>query len=102
NDPLHVVIKHPQKEVIDSVAYIFDDKTVAHTQGNAETELNLQGPLGKQPLTAMVYANGKEYEISRNITLYTDKKAKVYTYKIVNSYPHDTKAFTQGLEFYND
>ncbi|MCL4133811.1 UNVERIFIED_CONTAM: hypothetical protein GTU68_048059, partial [Idotea baltica] len=25
----------------------------------------------------------------------------IYTFKIVNSYPHDTKAYTQGLEYYN-
>lgn len=28
-------------------------------------------------------------------------KPPVYTYEIVNSYPHDIKAFTQGLQFYN-
>jgi len=26
---------------------------------------------------------------------------KYYDYKIINSYPHDREAFTQGLEFYN-
>ncbi len=25
-----------------------------------------------------------------------------YTYRIVNTYPHDTEAFTQGLSYYND
>lgn len=28
-------------------------------------------------------------------------KPPVYTYEIVKSYPHDEKAFTQGLQFYN-
>ncbi|MGB0880755.1 MAG: glutaminyl-peptide cyclotransferase, partial [Polaribacter sp.] len=29
-----------------------------------------------------------------------DKPYETYTFKIVNSYPHDTKAYTQGLEYY--
>ena len=28
-------------------------------------------------------------------------KPPTFTYEIVNSYPHDSKAFTQGLQFYN-
>ncbi|MBQ0740493.1 glutaminyl-peptide cyclotransferase, partial [Aquimarina celericrescens] len=27
---------------------------------------------------------------------------KLYSYKIIAEYPHDIKAFTQGLEFYRD
>ena len=26
---------------------------------------------------------------------------KIYTYEIVNTYPHDITSYTQGLEFYN-
>ena len=29
-------------------------------------------------------------------------KRQVYSYEIVNTFPHDKKAFTQGLEFHND
>jgi glutamine cyclotransferase len=28
-------------------------------------------------------------------------KPPIFTYEVVNSYPHDDKAFTQGLQFYN-
>lgn len=28
-------------------------------------------------------------------------KPTMFTYEVVNSFPHDTKAFTQGLQFYN-
>jgi glutamine cyclotransferase len=31
----------------------------------------------------------------------TDSSAPVYTYEIVNTYKHDSKAFTQGLVFHN-
>lgn len=29
------------------------------------------------------------------------KETPVYTYRVVQRYPHDSKAFTQGLEYYN-
>ncbi len=29
------------------------------------------------------------------------QSARVYSYKVVKMYPHDTKAFTEGLEFHN-
>ena len=29
-----------------------------------------------------------------------NRAPSVYTYKIINTYPHDTKAYTQGLEYY--
>jgi glutamine cyclotransferase len=28
--------------------------------------------------------------------------SKLLKYKIINTYPHDTKSFTEGLEFYKD
>ncbi len=29
------------------------------------------------------------------------KETPLYTYRVVQTYPHDPKAFTQGLEYYN-
>ncbi|MER3403721.1 MAG: glutamine cyclotransferase [Armatimonadota bacterium] len=31
----------------------------------------------------------------------TSKETPLYTYRVVKRYPHDPKAFTQGLEYYN-
>jgi glutamine cyclotransferase len=30
-----------------------------------------------------------------------DTAPELYTYKLINTYPHDPKAYTQGLEYYN-
>src|SRR5690606_14684852 len=58
--------------------------------------------LGKQELTATIYHDGKIEKNSTSITILSDKAPVVYTYKVINEYPHDQKAFTQGLEFHND
>jgi len=40
--------------------------------------------------------------ISKDIELYAGIAPKVLSYRLVNTYPHDMEAFTQGLEFYKD
>jgi glutamine cyclotransferase len=35
-------------------------------------------------------------------TLNDDSSIRSYTYHVVNTFPHDPQAFTQGLCFYND
>src|SRR5690606_23055600 len=45
---------------------------------------------------------GKEYEISQKLTLLSSVRPKLYTYNILETYPHDIKAYTQGLEFHGD
>jgi glutamine cyclotransferase len=32
--------------------------------------------------------------------VFADKAPDIYTYKLINTYPHDKNAYTQGLEFY--
>ena len=36
------------------------------------------------------------------IDVFSRVQPAIYTYSIVNTYPHDIKAYTQGLEFYGD
>ena len=36
------------------------------------------------------------------LTSIVPQSVPVYTYKIVNTFPHDPKAYTQGLEYDND
>ena len=40
--------------------------------------------------------------INKNIRILAEEAPRLYTYEIINEYPHDINAFTQGLEFYKD
>ena len=42
------------------------------------------------------------YEISKKIRVLSSITPKLYTYLILEEYPHDTNAYTQGLEFSKD
>ena len=49
-----------------------------------------------------MYYDGKNAEATARIELGSSIQPKPLTYKIVNTFPHDTLAFTEGLEFYQD
>lgn len=57
---------------------------------------------GKQTLHATVYYGGLSETLETTLTILSDISPKRYTYEIVNTYPHDSNAYTQGLEFYRD
>ena len=57
--------------------------------------------------TSEMYWNLTEFEgatevDSSRVELISDITPKVLSYTIVNTYPHDVKAYTEGLEFYRD
>lgn len=57
--------------------------------------------VGKHTTTALVFYPGKVKKVKKNFEVVANLKFSVYNYKIINTYPHDTKAYTQGLEFHN-
>ena len=58
--------------------------------------------LGQRTIHAKIYKNEKEYDASQTITIVSPIRPKLYTYKVLETYPHDIHAYTQGLEFHND
>ena len=54
---------------------------------------------GEQKIKAIIETESGSKEISKNIRVYSPVKPKVYGYKLLNTYPHDIQAYTQGLEF---
>ncbi len=102
-----VVLRIAQKDTIkkiDSLQYLINNQLVHKTKNkpynfiwNTDTALP-----GKQKLAAISwYNNGEREQQSIKLTLLSDFEPKSYTYKIINTYPHDKKAYTQGL-FYAD
>ena len=53
-------------------------------------------------ISAMVYyGEGKTKRVNNSVEVFSNIPYQAYTYKIINSYPHDGNAFTQGLEYHN-
>lgn len=57
--------------------------------------------VGKHLVTALAFYPNKSKKINNTIEVLANTAPAVYTYKIINTYPHDKKAYTQGLEYNN-
>ncbi len=95
NDVLTISIDNPKGHEIDSIVYSFNDKIVSDKISFKNSKL------GKQTIEATVYFNDSKQSTSKKITVLNNIPPKVYSYKIVNEYPHDMTSYTQGLEFHN-
>ena len=97
-DVLSLSISSKKGKTVEKVEYTLDN-----AEKSSENTLSLSNAkMGTRTLKAYITADGKNYEISKTIKLVASETPKLYTYKILESYPHDMKAYTQGLEFEND
>lgn len=93
-ESLNLSVNNPKNHKIESVSYTLDGKEIAKN----ETLNNFK--LGEHTLEATIRFNGDMQTVSEKITILNNAAPKVYTYKIINEYPHDITSYTQGLEFY--
>lgn len=85
--------------VLDSVVYSVDGQVfVTKTDTSSVMFDTKEYGYGDRSLSAKVYAEGKE-DIAYSNVIVLPPNAKNYAFEIVKEYPHDTKAYTQGLQF---
>lgn len=94
-DSLKLSINNPKKLDITEVSYQFNGEPI-----EANSVLD-QISLGEKEITAKVNLGEKTETISKSIQVFNNIIPTIYTYEIVNTYPHDITSYTQGLEFYN-
>ena len=83
---------------IDSVLIYVNGKRVNKSETSLTINTNDYG-VGKHAVTALAFYPGKSKKVTNSIEVLANTKPKIYSYKIVNTYPHDKKAYTQGLEY---
>ena len=96
SDTLKLSLENKKNHTIDSVSYRLSGNKI-----NENSPLNTF-KLGKQTIEATVYFNGEKQTTTSTVTILNSELPKVYTYNIINEYPHDITSYTQGLEFHND
>ncbi len=88
---------------IDSVIYAFDGKRLGGKNDLSDFSTSLSSEkLGQHELSATIYTDNGSTTTRKRINILHDTAPKVYGYKIINRYPHQTDAYTQGLEFVGD
>lgn len=99
NDLVDISIINKKEKEIDQIVYHIDNKQMMPEQDQIHLDLPT---LGAKTLTATISFEGKSVEVHRTIKVLAEKAPEIYTYEIINEFPHDRNAYTQGLEFYRD
>ncbi len=96
NDSIYLTIKNKKNHPVDSVHFFLNEKKI--TQIYPLNNLKL----GDHSIKASIFSNEESIIKNVSIKIFSETPPVLYTYKIINEYPHDSEAYTQGLEFYND
>ncbi|MGV8947530.1 MAG: glutaminyl-peptide cyclotransferase [Lutibacter sp.] len=100
NQELSISVSEKNNKAIDSVQFTLDDQKIESKNNSAILKIN-DSKLGKHVITAIVFYENKTKKISETVYFLADTPPDIYTYKIINTFPHDKGAYTQGLEFFN-
>ena len=96
NDTINIDISSKRGTIIDSTKLFLNNKAV-------DNHVILDNYiLGNQDIRAIVYSDGQSFTITNSFDIYSDSTPKLYKYEIINEFRHDDKAYTQGLEFYDN
>ncbi|MEM8927561.1 MAG: glutaminyl-peptide cyclotransferase [Bacteroidota bacterium] len=98
-DLIGIAIKNKKEKDIKNVVYFLEDEEIEIKDGKITLEST---SLGNKVLKAKVEYDDTFVEIEKNIRILSKTVPQVYTYNVLNTYPHDKNAFTQGLEFHGD
>lgn len=101
-EQIPVAVSMKDSVQLDSALVYFRGKELAVFSGSKEFSIETVGTLpGKAGVRVKLYFNNGTSEThSTQITLNSDLVPQAYRYKLVNTYPHDDDAYTQGLQFY--
>ncbi|WP_296638053.1 glutaminyl-peptide cyclotransferase [Polaribacter sp.] len=95
-----ITLSEKNNKIVDKVQYYIDSKEI-ESNGNSLTINTSDFGLGKHQVSALIFYPGKSKKTNNSFEVFANKKPIIYDYEIVNTFPHDINAYTQGLEFKN-
>ena len=99
DDTVKVLVKDKEGNTVPGVTYSISGRELPLN----DDELVFKLPdLGNQLLQAEFNWEGTSLLVNKKIRILAKNPPSLYTYEIINEFPHDIRAFTQGLEFYQD
>lgn len=92
---LKIALSKPQ---FDSIVYTIGGEVLSVRRDTGAVVIHSeQWGLGAKLVDARIFRDGKEHIVSKEITVVAPAP-KEYAFKVIHVYPHDTLAYTQGLE----
>lgn len=100
-DQIKISLSEENNFPIDEVTFFVNGKEMTSTNLSFTLDTKNYGT-GKLIVSAMVaYGDQKSKRVNTSIEILSNIPFTSYDFKIINTYPHDSNAYTQGLEFYN-
>ncbi len=101
-DEVKVELDIPSDAKVTSVDYLIDGKPFDKKNNATAVMLKTTDlPLGYRLITAVVDNGTAKDTITVNIELKSGIKPARFTYKVVNTFPHDTSSYTEGLAYHS-
>ncbi|MGF1923866.1 MAG: glutaminyl-peptide cyclotransferase [Bacteroidia bacterium] len=99
-DEIDVAVGLPPSTSIKSIEYLIDGKLFSAKKDSSSVKLPTKDlKLGYRLISAIVAYDNNVDTVTLNIVLTSDIKPKEVSYEVINTFPHDTSAYTQGLAF---
>jgi glutamine cyclotransferase len=98
------VVKISVSEPFDSINIFSSSKLIYRTVDSTLNNINIDltaFKLGENNIEFVSFFKKSNKSKKYNFIVLNDKRPEEFSYKIINTYPHDINSFTQGLEFNN-
>lgn len=100
NSTIKITLKEKNDKPLEKVQFFIDGKEINSNNNSISINTSDFG-LGKHQVSTLAFLPGKTKKTNNFFEVFADTAPVIYGFEIVNSYPHDKKAYTQGLEYYN-
>lgn len=101
-DTIILQLNVPKDKTTDSVVYYVNDKLINKSIGNEPVYFDSSTlSFGNQLLSAKHYEKGEVLESNMLVIIVPNQAPEQFSFSVVNSFPHDEKAYTQGLEYHD-
>ncbi|WP_224490593.1 glutaminyl-peptide cyclotransferase [Robertkochia flava] len=98
-EEVNIALQNLKNLEIDSVQYFLNDQRVSPENN----KIVVTPPkLGEQSLKAAIYMDEERLEIETDFLVLAENPPQLFTYEILNTFPHQKDAFTQGFEFHEN
>ena len=97
DEKLSFSLSEKNEKEIDSVRFYLDGKRL---ESNENVDIAAMR-LGKHALSATVFYGERQKQLTNTIVFLAENEPEIYDFELINEFPHDGDAFTQGLEFHN-
>lgn len=99
-EEVSVKVSVPSSLKADSIVYFMDSVRVVSRKDTLTAKLKTDSmKLGFKTITARIYSDGKQTEVSTNILLVAAKPPQELSFTIEKVYHHDTTSYTEGLQY---